>query len=109
MKNKTFTPDEFKKRKGMSLGEYEEYITRRAIESGLISETEMYGLKQNLKVVFGYPLAKSVQIIDNLVKLRLRDRIDSERNEEINSDGSFDEILKASDKLTKDHDNNARG
>lgn len=106
---KTFTPDEFKKRKGMSLGEYENYITKRAIETGLITEIEMNGLKQNLKVVFGYPLSKSVQIIDNLVKLRLRDRIDSERNEEINSDNSFDEILTMADKLKQEHDNNARG
>lgn len=110
---KKFSPEEFKLRKGMSLGEYEFYITKRAIECGLISETEMHGLKQNFKVVFGYPLAKSVQLIDNLVKLRLANRIDQEHYDKINkiankSESFIDGILKASDKLKKD-DNNSRG
>lgn len=109
---KKFTPEEFKLRKGMSLGEYEAYISKRAVECGLLTQEEVDGLKRNTGTVFGYPLSKSVQLLDNLVKLKLRERMDNEHYGKINDlankkDSFIDGILTASDKQKNDHDDNA--
>lgn len=110
---KQFTPNEFKKRKGMSLGEYEEYITKRAVESGLLTQEQIDTVRRNFGLVLGYPLSKSVQLIDNLVKLKLRERMESTHfakiNELANQEGSFiDGILSTSDKIKNEHDNDSR-
>jgi len=97
----SFTPDTFHKKKTLKTEEYLKLLTDEAIKGGLLEQKEI----DTFSACFTghrYPPRLSVQLFENLVKLRLRAQLDKEHydkmNEEANTEGSFiNEILKAID------------
>ena len=93
----TFEPDIFRQRKKMSETKYYDLIGNSAVKGKIITKKEFEHFTMQLKE-HKIKIANSVVTLENLIKLKLRQKIDKfyfDKKNKIDSEDNFvDELLK---------------